>query len=275
MKLMTSKDLAGFENPPPDARINYGDDPLQFGDLRLPPGDGPHPVAILIHGGCWKAEFDITHSSKLAAAIAKIGIATWSLEYRRVGNEGGGWPGTFSDIGEGADYLRSIAEGHALDLDRIIAMGHSAGGQLALWLAARSRIPADVDIGRSEPISLKGVLAMAPAADLAFLHGTKVCDHVVDGLMGGSPDDVPEHYRWADPVQLGPDRVPQVLLFGKYDSDWNPAGKRYLESARARGDDVRMVVAEESGHFEMIDPDSTTWPIVADAVHDMLNVAIR
>lgn len=269
MKLMTSADLAGFENPPPDARIHYGDDPLQFGDLRLPEGDGPHPVAVFIHGGCWKAEYDIRHSSKLAAAIAESGVATWSLEYRRVGNDGGGWPGTFTDIGGGADHLRSIAENHSLDLERVIAMGHSAGGHLALWLAARSRIPAEVDIGKAEPIALKGVLAMAPAADLAYLYGTKVCDHVVDGLMGGSPEDVPERYRWADPVQLGPDGVPQVLLFGKYDDDWNPAGERYLEAAMIRGDNVRTILADESGHFEMIDPDTTTWPIVADAVHDM------
>lgn len=273
MKLMTSADLAGFESPPPDARIHYGDDPLQFGDLRLPPGGGPHPVAILIHGGCWKAEFDIRHSSKLAAAIAKSGIATWSLEYRRVGHAGGGWPGTFTDIGRGADHLRALAGDHALDLERVISMGHSAGGHLALWLAARSRIPVDVDIGMAEPIPLSGVLALAPAADLAYLHGTQACDHVVDGLMGGSPEDVPERYRWADPVQIGPDGVPQVLLFGTYDDDWNPAGERYLEAARMRGDVVRTIVADESGHFEMIDPDSTTWPIVADAVHEMVGVA--
>jgi acetyl esterase/lipase len=271
MNLMTSADLAGFANPPPDARIHYGDEPLQIGDLRLPPGDGPHPVAIFIHGGCWKAEFDIKHSSKLTAALAESGIATWSLEYRRVGNEGGGWPGTFIDVGRGADHLRAIAETHSLDLGRVIAMGHSAGGHLALWLAARSRIPADVAIGMDNPIALRGVLAMAPAADLAYLHFTKVCDHVVDGLMGGSPEDVPERYRWADPVRFGSGNVPQLLLFGKYDDDWNPAGQRYLEAARARGDHVSTIVAGESGHFEMIDPDSTTWPVVLAAARDMLD----
>ena len=266
---MTSADLAGFDNPPPDARIHYGDDPLQFADLRLPPGEGPHPVAIFIHGGCWKAEFDITHSGKLTAALAQSGIATWSLEYRRVGNEGGGWPGTFLDVGNGADHLRAIAGDYSLDLNRVIAVGHSAGGHLALWLAARNRIPGDVEIAAADPVALRGVLAMAPAADLGYLYGTEVCDHVVNGLMGGSPDDVPERYRWADPVQLGPDSIPQVLLFGKFDDDWNPAGERYLEVARTRGDAVRTIVAEESGHFEMIDPDSRTWPLVVGAVQEM------
>jgi pimeloyl-ACP methyl ester carboxylesterase len=121
----------------------------------------------------------------------------------------------------------------------------------------------------NDPISMRGVLAMAPAADLAYLYGTKVCDHVIAGLMGGSPDDVPQRYQWADPVQNGPGDVPQLLLFGKYDDDWNPAGERYLAAARQRGDDVSTIVAEESGHFEMIDPDSTTWPLVLSAARKM------
>lgn len=269
MKLMTSADLAGFPRPPADVRIHYGDDPLQFGDLRLPAGEGPHPVAIFIHGGCWKADHDISHTNKLTTALAKSGIATWSLEYRRVGNEGGGWPGTFTDIGSGADHLRTIADTYSLDLTRVIAMGHSAGGHLALWLAARSKIPADVAIGMNDPISMRGVLAMAPAADLAYLYGTEVCDHVIAGLMGGSPDEVPERYQWADTAQIGPDSIPQLLLFGKYDDDWNPAGERYLEAARQRGDDVSTIVADESGHFEMIDPESSTWPLVLAAARKM------
>ncbi|MGI9204157.1 MAG: alpha/beta hydrolase family protein, partial [Woeseiaceae bacterium] len=105
--LLTSADLANFENPPAAARIHYGDGALQFGDLRLPAGSGPHPVAVFIHGGCWLSAFDIAHSSKLTAAMARYGIATWSLEYRRVGDEGGGWPGTFQDVASGADHLAS------------------------------------------------------------------------------------------------------------------------------------------------------------------------
>ncbi len=109
-RIMTSADLASFESPEPDERIPYGDDPLQFGELRLPDGPGPHPVAILIHGGCWLSEYDITHLRKLAAAITETGVATWALEYRRVGNPGGGWPGTFQDIARGADHLRESGE---------------------------------------------------------------------------------------------------------------------------------------------------------------------
>ena len=268
MALMTSADLADFPHPPPDHRIAYGDDPLQFGDLRIPEGEGPHPVVIFIHGGQWKAEFDISHSDKLTDALTRHGIATWSLEYRRVGNAGGGWPGTFLDIGAGADHLREIAAEHNLDLDRTIAMGHSAGGHLAIWLASRASIPSDSALYMDEPIALRGVVGLAPAADLTGLHATEFCGDIIEALMGGSPEEVPEHYRWGDPVQFSPGHTPQILVFGKHDSVWSPSGLSYFDVAVARGDQVRMTIAPDSGHFEMIDPDTDSFNIVlAAAVH--------
>lgn len=270
VELLTAADLGNFENPPANARIPYDDGPLQFGDLRVPPGGGPHPVAIFIHGGCWRARYDITHSSKLTAALARNGIATWSLEYRRVGDVGGGWPGTFQDVGHGADHLRSIAREYNLDLDRVIVIGHSAGGHLALWLTARSRLPAQAPIRSAAPLRVRAVLALAPAPDLEFLHAEKVCGHIIDKLMGGSPEQFPDRYRWGDPVQLAPDGVRQVLIIGKYDELWAPPGLRYYRAAKARGDDISMIDAPESGHFEMIDPDSTTWPLVLEAARDLL-----
>lgn len=270
MEIMTSADLAEFDNPPADARIHYGDDPLQFGDLRVPAGDGPHPVAIFFHGGCWLAEFDISHSDKLTAALAQKGIATWSLEYRRVGNPGGGWPGTFQDIGAGADYLVSIADEYKLDLYRVITMGHSAGGQLAIWAAARAAIPADSDIAADNPIRVDGVLALAPAAELRGLHEAEHCGHVVDELMAGSPEEQPDHYRWGNPAENSPGPLPQILIIGKHDTVWAPSGLSYFDIAKARGDDVKMIEATESGHFEMIDPDSSTWPIVLESAWKLL-----
>ena len=266
---MTSDDLASFPHPPPDFRIAYGDDPLQFGDLRLPVGDGPHPVIIFIHGGCWLAEFDIAHSDKLSAALTASGFATWSLEYRRVGNDGGGWPGTFRDVGQGADHLRNIADEHNLDLDRTVAMGHSAGGHLALWLASRGGIPAENDLFIGNPLPVGAVFALAPAADLAGLHEEQICDGVVDGLMGGSPEERPERYRFANPMQFALGPLPQTLLIGMHDSTWRPTGERYFAAAKSRGDKVRVVEAQESGHFEMIDPDSTTWPLVLEALREL------
>ncbi len=269
-RLMTSSDLASLESPEPDERIPYGDDPLQFGELRLPKGAGPYPVAILIHGGCWLSEFDITHLRKLAAAITETGLATWALEYRRVGNPGGGWPGTFRDVARGADHLRILAKSYPLDLDRVLAVGHSAGGHLALWLAARAKLTGREPFRAENPVLPGAVLGLAPAPDLAYLHEQAVCDRVIDKLLGGSPDSQPDRYAMGSPMNLVPLGVPQILLLGHHDDNWAPVGHRYFEAAKATGDDVRIVEAPESGHFEMIDPDSTTWPLVRGAMRELL-----
>ncbi|MDZ7645570.1 MAG: alpha/beta hydrolase [Woeseiaceae bacterium] len=268
--LLTGADLANFPNPPADARIAYGDDPLQFGDLRLPPGDGPHPVAVFLHGGCWLSEYDIAHSSKLTAALAANGIATWSLEYRRVGDDGGGWPGTFEDVARGMNHLAAVAPAYDLDPARVIAMGHSAGGQLALWLAARAGNAADSVLAAAHDVPLRGVLALAPAADFDYLYEHGTCDDAVARLMGGSPADVPERYRLADPMRFAPGDVPQVIVVGRHDDIWTPPARNYYRLARSRGDDVRLAEAPDAGHFELIDPDSGTWPLVLEAARSLL-----
>ncbi len=273
--ILSASDLADFANPPADARIRYGTDPLQFGDLRLPPGDGPHPVAVFLHGGCWLSEFDIAHSSALTDALAQNGIATWSLEYRRVGDEGGGWPGTFEDVARGADHLRSIAGGYRLDLGRVITAGHSAGGQLALWLAARAHAPPTGSPDAAAPLEVHGVLALAPAGDFDYLYEHETCDRAVARLMGGSPDEFPARYRQADPMRFPAAGTPQVIVVGSFDDTWTPPARNYFRMALARGDDVRLIEATESGHFEMIDPRSTTWPLVLAAARDLLGPARR
>jgi acetyl esterase/lipase len=268
--LLTSADLASFESPEPDHRIPYGDDPLQFGELRLPDGPGPHPVAVLIHGGCWLSEYDITHLRSLAAAVTESGIATWALEYRRVGNPGGGWPGTFQDVARGADHLRVLARSYPLDLERVLAVGHSAGGHLALWLAARSKLTERDPFRAADFLPPGAVLGLAPAPDLAHLHEKDVCGSVIEKLLGGSPESQPERYAMASPMSLVPLGVPQILVLGRYDDSWTPVGRRYFERAKSSGDDVRLLEAPESGHFEMIDPRSTTWPLVTGAMKDLL-----
>ena len=270
--LLTASDLADFPEPPADARIRYGEDPLQFGDLRLPPGGGPHPVAIFLHGGCWLSEYDIAHSSKLMAALAGNGIATWSLEYRRIGDAGGGWPGTFADVARGADHLAAIADDYALDLEHVIVAGHSAGGQLALWLAARTGFPADSPFAMRSPSPIRGVLALAPAADFDYLYTNGTCERAVARLLGGSPDAFPDRYRWTDPMRFGRVALPQIILVGRYDETWTPPASRYARTAAARGGDVTLVEAADSGHFEMIDPDSSTWPLVLKAARQLLGL---
>ena len=265
VEIMDSSALSSFPNPPADHVIAYGQNDLQFGELRLPSGQGPFPVMVLIHGGCWLSAYDIAHIRKLAAAFTKEGIATWTIEYRRVGDPGGGWPGTFDDVDAGADHLATLAGQFNLDLDRVIVAGHSAGGHLAIWLANRpSQWPAQI-----QPTA---VLALAPAADLAWLHQQQVCGNVIDKLMGGSPEQYPQRYQAASGTQRLPLQVPQYIVIGQHDKSWAPVGHMYVEQARQHGNSPQVINASESGHFEMIDPDSTTWPLVLQAAKTALEL---
>lgn len=264
-ELLTAADLRSLTAPAPDHRIAYGEGPLQFGHLRLPDGQGPHPVVIYLHGGCWLSQWDIAHAAPLEQALAGAGYAVWSLEYRRVGDEGGGWPGTFLDVGRGADHLRILSGRFPLDLERVIAVGHSAGGHLALWLAARRDLPRESEIAIADPLPIDGVLALAPAADLEALHEAGVCGGVVDRLVGGSPAEVPERYAAVSPMRLAPIDVPQRLVIGVHDEGWRRAGETYARRAAAAGDDDLVVrEAADSGHFEMIVPTTSTWSLVLD-----------
>ena len=192
--IMDASALLDFPNPPADHVVSYGQDELQFGELRLPAGDGPHPVMVLIHGGCWLSEFDIAHIRKLAAAFTAEGIATWTIEYRRVGDPGGGWRGTFDDAAAGTDFLATLAEKFDLDLQRVVFAGHSAGGHLAIWLANRpSQWPAVVT-----PVA---VLGLAPAADLAYAHKQGYCDNVVDKLMADPHPKYQSVINWVQALQ--------------------------------------------------------------------------
>ena len=263
-------DLADLEWPSPDARIPYGESPLEFGYLRLPAGTGPYPVVVFIHGGCWLSAFDIRHAGQAEQALADAGYAVWSLEYRRIGDSGGGWPGTFLDVAAGVDHLSELARQYPLDLDRVIASGHSAGGYLALWAAARPGIPTSSQLYTVGPLPIHGVLALAPAPNLEALHSAGVCGDVVDRLMGGSPDAHPERYDVGSPMRLMPVDVPQRLIVGGRDRAWGPSGRAYFELARtAGGSSVTLREAPESGHFELIVPSTSSWPVVLQELESL------
>ena len=255
--------LVALTAPAPSVRVAYGADPLQFGNLRLPAGTGPHPVVVFVHGGCWLSQYDIAHVAPVEQAVADAGYAVWSLEYRRVGDAGGGWPGTFRDVAAGADHVRALAATYPLDLSRVIAMGHSAGGHFALWLAARPRIPAASELHDPAPLPVHGVLGLAPAPDLEGLQEVGVCGNVVDSLMGGSPTARPERYAAGSPMALAPIAVPSTLIVGGRDTRWAPIGSTYYEHARSAGDPlVQLVEAPASGHFDVIAPTTATWRLV-------------
>jgi acetyl esterase/lipase len=258
-RLMTSADIVRGPFPPADYRVSYGADPLQFGDLRLPKSAGQHPVAVLIHGGCWLAQYNLDHLSRAADALARAGVATWMIEYRRVGNPGGGWPGTFEDVANGAGYLRELAKKYPLDLDRVVVAGHSAGGHLALWLATQR-----------DRLKLRGVVSLAGVHDLRAAAGS-VCDDAIPRLLGGEPAAMAGRYRAASPIERLPLRVPVRLVAGRLDRivPLNQA-ESFEAAARKAGDDVRLMVLENAGHFEMIWPGTRAWETVERLVREIL-----
>lgn len=272
-EFLTADQVVQMPSPEADKRIWYGSDPLQFGDLRLPEGEGPFPVAVLVHGGCWLSQYDLEHLGPLAQAFTDQGIATWTLEYRRVGNEGGGWPGTFLDAADGTDYVTVLSQQYPLDLERVIAIGHSAGGHLALWLAGRSRLGAESPLYRPRPLALKGVLALAAAADLELVFERQSCDQVVEKLLGGSPEEVPDRYAQGSPRNLLPFGIPQILLTGVHDQSWKPVADSYYQAAAASGDPVEKIDAPEAAHFEIIVPDTSSWPLVRRSAMRLLGMA--
>ena len=268
-QLIGSDEVLEWQSPPPDHRISSGPGPQQFGNLRLPTGAGPHPIVVFIHGGCWLSTFDIQHVGQTEVAITEAGYAVWSLEYRRLGDEGGGWPNTYLDVGQGIDHLRKIAEPYSLDLSRVVVAGHSAGGALALWAAARGKVDDQSVLYTPKPLPVQAVFALAPAADLEGLEERGSCGNAVGRLMGGTPEEHPERYQAASPMQLAPISVPQTLLIGGQDFVWAPPGRSYYHRAiTVETQNVRIVDLPASGHFEMVSPSTTTWPLVISALEE-------
>jgi len=253
--LMSASDVVALPQSEPDHRLSYGNDPLQFGDLRLPEGEGPFPVVIVIHGGCWLAEYDLGYMSAFAEALTAAGVATWSIEYRRVGDEGGGWPGTFQDVADAADFLLEIALEHNLDLDQTAAVGHSAGGHLALWLAGRKWLDADDPLRGEGPLALNGVVSLAGIPDLAAYAAPDGCGSAVSGLLGGEPGEVPDRLQRASPIVMVPLGVTQALVIGEHDPIVpKTQADSFVDAARQMGDSVAVTTILGAGHFELVDP---------------------
>jgi acetyl esterase/lipase len=271
---MTYADVERLPAPPPGARSAYGAGPQQFGELRLPKGKGPFPVALIIHGGCWYSEYALRHVGPFAAAVTEMGYATWTIEYRRVGDEGGGWPGTFQDVARAADHLRALARTYPLDLKRVIAVGHSAGGELALWLAARRRLPPHSPLRSADPLRLRGVVSLAGITDMKQFRPR--CGDAPTKLLGGPPESFGERYRQTSPIELLPLGVAQRLIHGALDKIVPvELGRRYEHEAEGMGEDVSLTVVEGAGHFELIAPNSSAWAAVAAALSELSRLKPR
>ena len=267
-------------------RIAYGPEPLQFGVLYLPNGPDPHPTVILIHGGYWRARYGLDLMTGLAVDLTSRGYAAWNIEYRRVGDPGGGWPATMLDVALATDYLRILAPTCALDLQRVVPIGHSAGGHLALWLAARPRIahnsplagssipPQDskgAEAATSTPLPLAGAISLAGVVDLEMAWRLNLSNGAVFDLLGGSFTDVPERYAAASPAAMLPLGAPQVLIHGTND-DSVPlqVTQAYAEAARAVNDPVTYIELEGVDHFEVIDPKSTAWAMTLEELRKLV-----
>ena len=275
-KLMDWPDLLGRPLPAPSEKIAYGPGPMQFGELWIPEGKGPFPVVLMVHGGCWLSGVaKLSIMNYAADDLRRRGIAVWNIEYRGVDRPGGGYPGTFQDVAAGADALATIAPAHHLRLDRVVALGHSAGGHFVLWLAARSRLPAGSALNGPHPLAIAGVVSLGGLPDLEPEAAADVCGQgVIARLVGVASPDRPNVYADTSPAELGVGAEPQVQINGEADGIAPPAFA-HAYAARMQGARLRTIVLPDTGHVELITPGTTAWSTAVEAVQSMLGGPAR
>lgn len=266
--LMAWPDLLERERPEPDATISYGADSLQVVDLWRPAGDGPYPLVLMVHGGCWQTGIaDRSIMNWIADDLRRRGFAVWNIDYRGVDRAGGGYPGTFLDAAAAADALRMHADAQHLDLRRIVAIGHSAGGHLALWLAGRPRLPAESPLRDADPLRIDAVISLGGLPDLeeaARPPGSGCGTEVISKLTGGNFADT-------SVPRLAPLGVVQVLVNGLQDRIIPTAfAEAYAAPMRAAGDAVTVRLVDETGHVELIAPESRAWAVAVEEIEKAL-----
>jgi acetyl esterase/lipase len=252
---------------PTPQRHRYGPDPSQFADLRMPPRRRPGTV-VVIHGGFWGHRFGNDHLDKVAADLARRGWVTWNVEYRRLGI-GGGYPSTLQDVAAAIDYLATLAD---VDTDRVVAVGHSAGGQLATWAAGRAKLPSGAP-GAGPLIEIAGVISLAGVLDLAAAARQKIGNGAAAKLMGGDPGEFPDRYAVADPLAQVPIPAAVRCIHARAD-DRVPfeESARYVTAARAAGQDARLIEVD-GDHFSVAAPSAPTWPVVITELQELLGTA--
>ncbi len=250
-------------------RYRYGDDPSQFADLYLPGGEtAVRGVVVIVHGGYWRSTYGAELGEPLAQDLVRRGYACWNLEYRRAGN-GGGWPATFDDVAAGIDHLAVAAGDHGLDLRSTTALGHSAGGHLAVWAAGRSTLPAGAPGAGTPAVPLTAVVSQAGVLDLAQARALGLSDNAVENLLG-APED-PERYALADPMTAVPLEVPVYAVHGTEDTTVPPGqSEAYVAAATGAGATAELVRVP-GDHFAVITPGSEAW----EAILDRLGTASR
>ena len=270
-KLMGWVDLIGRPAPKATARVAYGPDPLQVAEVWRPDGKGPFPTVLMIHGGCWRSGTANLHIMDYAAEdLRRRGIGVWNIEYRGVDRPGGGYPGTFQDVNAAADALVAHAKDYGLTTRRLVVLGHSAGGQLALWLAARPKLPADSPLRDPKRLDIAFAVSLGGLPDLATAQ--EGCgETTVARLLAGAAG--PDPLRDTSPASLLPLATPRVLIHGALDDTAPPAqGKAYVAKARAAGDLRAWTYAiPGEGHVEEIAPGSRAWAAVVQGLDSVFH----
>ena len=274
---MTLADYLALSGPAPSAKIAYGSAPSQYAELFRPAGDGPFPVAVLVHGGCWTIKFGgIEQMRNLAGALAAQGIAVWNVEYRRVDEEGGGYPGTYQDMNAALDLLGEQAQRQQLDLGRIVAIGHSAGGQLVQLIAGRARFPASSPLFRADPLPVREIISLGGLADLrnerALIKHSCGRDTVE---LAGSPSAArPDVFADTNAAELMPNGSHTVLITGELDTVSPPrAAHDYAARARAAGDTASVVILPGASHYDEVAASSPAFKLVLPVIRKALRLA--
>jgi acetyl esterase/lipase len=276
MATMKWPDLLGRPEPKPDQRVDYGGDPLQHVDVWLPKGKGPFPTIVMIHGGCWQtdiAKADIMNW--IAADLRARGIAVWNIEYRGVDRPGGGFPGTFSDVGAAIDTLKSAAPVFHLDIKRVVAIGHSAGGHLVLWAAARDQVSSSAPFFARRPLPIAAVVSLGGLPDLEAARSipADICGGapVIDKLVGQPSEARPDVYADTSPARLPPPAATITLINGELDRIAPPAfASAYAAKMQAGGKAIEKITIPVAGHVELIAPDTTAWKATIAVIERML-----
>lgn len=274
-QLLSWRDIINEEVSKPDAKISYGSNELQFGELWLPDDEEPHTTVIMLHGGCWLSIYPGTELMDLIAEdLSKNGFAVWNLEYRRIGHDGGGYPGTFLDAAHGANYLQEIADEYDLPLDRVITTGHSAGGHLAGWLASRKKITESSPLYSKNPIEIHGVISLAGINNLKSYanYGSAPCGNQTVEKLVNLESRSENAYSDTSPVEMFPLGIPFIEVNAAFDSPVPPFfGYQVIQAAKKAGDPARHFLLTDSGHFEMIHSRTEEWEKVRDLFFSILN----
>ncbi|MFC0132295.1 alpha/beta hydrolase [Massilia eurypsychrophila] len=273
---MKLADYLALSGPAPTAKIAYGSAPSQYVELFRPAGDGPFPVVVLVHGGCWTIKFGgIEQMRNLAGALAAQGIAVWNVEYRRVDEDGGGYPGTYQDMHGALELLGEHAGRHKLDLERIVAVGHSAGGQLVQWIAGRARIAPSSPLFRTQILPVRQIISLGGLADLrheaALIKSS--CGRDTVQLAGVASSARPDIFSDTNAADLMPNGSNTVLITGEFDTVSPPrVATDYAARARAAGDSASVIVLPGASHYDEVAAGSPAFQLVLPAIRKALGL---